>query len=294
MASGWFRVRTVAVATAAAAFGLAAILLSTSNAGSGVTCDGRSATKVGTPGNDDGRRPIIRGTNGSDVINGLGGDDTIVGRGGRDHLCGGRGIDILLGGFLDTSLGGNVNTDTEVGGGADRLFGGSDNDLLFGGGENDELFGFTGDDSLLGQKGDDVLVGGDDNDDCDQGPGSGTISECEADLSVEVSGPDHASPGRITFTFRVKNNGPSNLDGYKLNLSEDNENLACGGPQPWEGSQPEGALGSGETRTRHFTSTCTDPDPIGVERVKAKVRGGVPADDPKPNNDTDRKSTVVS
>jgi hypothetical protein len=56
----------------------------------------------------------------------------------------------------------------------------------------------------------------------------------------------------------------------------------------------EGPLRHGFARTRHFTSTCTQPDHTGLEKVKAKVRGGSPADDPKESNDTAGKSTVVS
>jgi hypothetical protein len=279
------------LAVAVSSVGLVAVLASASGAGSGATCDGRQATKVGTPGNDSGEpgeRPKIVGTNGSDVINGLGGDDVIVGHDGRDHLCGGRGGDQIYGGGF------GAVAPIESGGGADRVFGGSDDDILFGGGQNDDLFGFAGDDHLFGGKDDDALVGGDDSDDCDQNAGSGSMTECEADLSVEITGPDHAPPGQITFTFKVKNKGPSNLDSYRLNLAEDNTHLNCGGPQPWEGTHLEPALRRGDTQTEHFTSTCTDPDPTGLEKVHAKVRGGAPADDPVASNDTATKSTVVS
>jgi Ca2+-binding RTX toxin-like protein len=57
------------------------------------TCDGRTATVVGTSGNDD-----LVGTPGPDVIAGLAGSDVVAGLGGDDVLCGGSGADWLRGG----------------------------------------------------------------------------------------------------------------------------------------------------------------------------------------------------
>jgi Ca2+-binding RTX toxin-like protein len=93
------------------------------------TCDGRTATIVGTANSE-----VIDGTSGDDVIVGGGGNDAVNGRGGNDHICGGYGADRLSGGL-----------------GADRLFGGPDQiavtdegterigDQLRGGGGNDRL-----------------------------------------------------------------------------------------------------------------------------------------------------------
>jgi dipeptidyl aminopeptidase/acylaminoacyl peptidase len=74
-----------------------------------VRCDGRWATKSGTPGND-----ILAGTPGPDVIAGRGGNDVIHGLGGDDVICGGAGNDRVYGGA-----------------GTDRLFGDSGADHLF-------------------------------------------------------------------------------------------------------------------------------------------------------------------
>ena len=52
------------------------------------TCNGLTATIVGTPGPD-----TLIGTAGNDVIVGLGGDDLILGQGGNDVICGGDGDD---------------------------------------------------------------------------------------------------------------------------------------------------------------------------------------------------------
>jgi Ca2+-binding RTX toxin-like protein len=61
-------------------------------AGTGLTCQGMSATIVGTPGDD-----VIAGTAGPDVIVSLEGDDTVTAGAGDDVVCGGRGADRLNG-----------------------------------------------------------------------------------------------------------------------------------------------------------------------------------------------------
>ena len=72
------------------------------------TCDGLTATLVGTEAGDH-----LVGTAGDDVIVGLGGSDFITGLGGSDTICGGEGHDLVLGGA-----------------GNDVLIGGAGNDLL--------------------------------------------------------------------------------------------------------------------------------------------------------------------
>ena len=58
------------------------------------SCGGRTATIVGTPGND-----LLIGKRASDVIYGGGGDDLILGGpNGNDRICGGPGDDRLIGG----------------------------------------------------------------------------------------------------------------------------------------------------------------------------------------------------
>ena len=63
------------------------------------TCEGRTATIVGTPGND-----ILAGTEGTDIIAGLGGNDRISGFGGNDLICGGSGNDQMRGDDGDDSI----------------------------------------------------------------------------------------------------------------------------------------------------------------------------------------------
>jgi Ca2+-binding RTX toxin-like protein len=100
------------------------------------TCDGLTATIVGTNADDS-----ITGTPGDDVISGLGGDDTIVGGLGADRICGGTGNDTLSG-----------HGDTDV------IFGDQGDDWLDGGvGGCCDLASNTGDDVLSGGPGDDEL-----------------------------------------------------------------------------------------------------------------------------------------
>jgi Ca2+-binding RTX toxin-like protein len=61
-----------------------------------LTCFGKTATIVGTTGND-----VLLGTSGDDVIVGLAGNDYIEGRGGVDLICGGKGNDVLIGDWYD-------------------------------------------------------------------------------------------------------------------------------------------------------------------------------------------------
>src|SRR2546423_3983366 len=66
---------------------LVGLALGVSSGGAaGTTCNGLTATIVGTTGND-----TLVGTAGNDVIAALAGDDTIDGAGGNDVICGGPG-----------------------------------------------------------------------------------------------------------------------------------------------------------------------------------------------------------
>src|SRR5205807_6990972 len=71
-----------------------------------LTCRGRIATIIGTPGDD-----LIRGTPAPDVIVGLGGGDLIFGGGGNDVICGGEGDDSIDGGAGDDVIDGGAGND---------------------------------------------------------------------------------------------------------------------------------------------------------------------------------------
>jgi hypothetical protein len=122
------------------------------------SCDGRTATIVGTNGDDS-----LNGTAGPDVIVGLKGDDSINGLEGDDAICGGKGD--------DDALMGHAGNDRIFGQqGADRMDGGvlgccarpanEGNDFLSGGQGPDELHtaDFLSTESVLqGNQGNDAL-----------------------------------------------------------------------------------------------------------------------------------------
>jgi Ca2+-binding RTX toxin-like protein len=88
-------------------------------------CQGKAATKIGTP-----KRDVIKGTPKRDVIAGLGGNDLIRGLAGNDLICGGAGKDKLVGGKGKDRLLGQAGRDILIGGpGKDKLIGGPGKDL---------------------------------------------------------------------------------------------------------------------------------------------------------------------
>jgi len=129
-------------------------------------CAGRSATIVGTSGDD-----VLDGTPGSDVIVGLGGGDRISGLGGKDFLCGGSGDDTIDGG-----------------GGPDRIHGGGGSDTLDGASGGDRLYGQGGGDVLDGGAGTDVANGGSGSDGCT----AETTVQCESAAADDIW---HPQPG---------------------------------------------------------------------------------------------------
>jgi hypothetical protein len=120
-------------------------------------CAGRTATHLGTSGND-----VLVGTGADETFVGLGGNDQITGGGGNDTVCGGPGKDTVRGKS-----------------GKDRLLGEGDGDILKGGGGKDTVKGGPGRDRLAGQGGSDRLNGGPGIDRCAQGAGSGREVSCE-------------------------------------------------------------------------------------------------------------------
>jgi Fe-S cluster biogenesis protein NfuA len=104
-----------------------------------LTCDGKTATIVGT-----GAADVLKGTKSADVIVSLGGKDKINARGGNDTVCAGDGKDHVVGG-----------------------------------GGNDDEFGEAGNDHLIGNKGNDTLNGGAGTDKCLGGAGSDGTPNCE-------------------------------------------------------------------------------------------------------------------
>ncbi len=100
------------------------------------TCNGKTATIVGTTSADN-----IIGTSGNDVIQARAGDDYV--RGGDDDLCGGPGNDTVIG---DS--------------GRDKVTGGDGNDFVRGGAGNDTVDGNTGTNTVWGDSGTDWCFNG--------------------------------------------------------------------------------------------------------------------------------------
>jgi uncharacterized repeat protein (TIGR01451 family) len=119
-------------------------------------CGGRTATIVGTAGND-----TITGTDGRDVIVTFAGDDTVFALQGNDIVCTRSGADTARGGS-----------------GGDRLIGGTGPDRLAGKSGNDVLKGKGGRDVLRGRGGFDILNGGAGLDSCKGGAGRDVEKRC--------------------------------------------------------------------------------------------------------------------
>ena len=163
--------RRILVAMALTAIGLTPV---SATAQTAPTCFGKTATIVGTEGDD-----TITGTTGTDVIVALDGTDKVFGwhdpepsypyeptlPDEMDYICGGANASEGGGGDPDESLRGGYGRDRIAGGGgADLLLGGVGNDVLMGGSSQDWLYGEGGHDRLYADGGDEVyannLLGG--------------------------------------------------------------------------------------------------------------------------------------
>ncbi len=155
----------------------------------GPKCFGKTATIVGTSGNDnDNQAPAIRGTSGDDVIHSGAGHDLVFGRGGDDLICTGSGIG-------DGVRAGPGNDRVHLGSdGGDYIYGEGGNDTGFAGPGDSQLQGNGGDDVLRsgsgfqylkGGAGNDVLYGGSGRDLGDGGPGTDTCKKIEQKSNCE-------------------------------------------------------------------------------------------------------------
>lgn len=119
-----------------------------------------------------GRRNVLTGTRGDDVIVCTAGDDLVRAGAGDDVIRCGRGDDIVFAGAGDDRVFGQHGRDRLFGGpGSDRLAGESGADRLHGGPGPDRLFGGSGADLLLGSTGADAVFGGPGRDRIRGGPG---------------------------------------------------------------------------------------------------------------------------
>jgi Ca2+-binding RTX toxin-like protein len=146
----------------------------------GMACAGRTATHVGTNGND-----TIVGTSGNDVIAGFGGGDSIRSIGGADVVCAGSGNDTVRAGSGNDRVLGQGGKDLLVGQGAnDTVRGGPLRDRIKGGSGKDTLSGHGARDTIRGQGGADRLNGGPGRDLCNGGAGTDTANACEGEALI--------------------------------------------------------------------------------------------------------------
>jgi Ca2+-binding RTX toxin-like protein len=141
-------------------------------------CHGRRAMIVGTSGDD-----VLLGTPERDVIWGGDGNDTITGSLGNDLICGGPGADLLHGGRGNDIADGGAGAEDQVIGdlGDDKVIGGP--------GDADEAAGSLGIDTVSGGPGDSDFVHGDYGyDRMDGGPGKDDIASFATDVAAGQSG----------------------------------------------------------------------------------------------------------
>ena len=206
------RIAKVSIVVAA----LMAAMLATAAPASAATptCNGVTATIVGTNGNDTligtAGVDVIVGLDGRDRIYGLDGNDIICGGGSRDRIWSGRGHDIVFGGDGDDRIKADQGKDQIWGeGGDDKISGQTGADLIVGGRGDDTLSGGFGDDVLQGGKGNDEIWGADgadsiqggaDQDLCDS-PGD-LIAGCELPT---IAGPSAGDPEYTTASLSIIN-----------------------------------------------------------------------------------------
>ena len=117
-------------------------------------------------------------------------------------------------------------------------------------------------------------------DGCTQGVGQGTVSKCEADLSIDVSGPDTAGGGVITPVLTVKNKGPSPVEGYTLLVNQDNHHLQCDNVGFDDGLLQRPALGAGKSKIDSFQVDCViEGDPPRTVYLDFQLVTTSPTDD---------------
>ena len=150
--------------------------------GPGPTCEGLTATIVGTEGADS-----LAGTPGSDVIVGLGGDDVISGNAGDDVICGGDGNDeIDSGDGADLVDGGAGNDKIKTGNGDDRVNAQGGNDDIDAGNGDDVVAGGAGANKLVAGNGDDRVRAGSGDDEIEAGNGADVVTDTGGQNKIDA------------------------------------------------------------------------------------------------------------
>ena len=230
---GRIRWRPAGAVISVALLTLGAVAVSQAATGAPVVkCKGKTATIVGTPGDD----LDLGGTRHADVIVGLGGDDIIDGLGGPDTICGDGGDgggdsddgdDILFaGGKADHTR--NVLVGE---GGADTIGGGSGDDVIETSGPNADASDAAGVENHVGAgKGDDTVKGGAGDDTEKGGPGRDLLSgEGGADHLFGEAGDDNGARAGL-----LGGTGLDHLDGgggEDALFGQDDQDFLFGGDQ---------------------------------------------------------------
>jgi beta-glucanase (GH16 family) len=193
------------------------------------TCFGKSATIVGTRGDDH-----LVGTARRDVIVAGRGDDRVSARQGNDLVCGGPGLDDLF-----------------LGRGADKANGGWGADLVNGYAGDDRIKGGGGRDTLDGGEGTDLLDGGDGSDTCRLGE---NVLNCEP-VAFDWAGAewDGSHKGQ-----------PLDLTGYTKTFEDNFDSLSTitdgvTGAGPWY------APARPDTSLAHFLSPSQTPVTFSID-----------------------------
>jgi CSLREA domain-containing protein len=194
-----------------------------------VSCDGQTANRVGSPGDD-----ALTGTEGDDVFLALDGNDTIDGAGGNDLVCAGAGNDTVNGGAGNDRMLADAGDDRLSGGdGDDTDDGGAGNDTSDGGGGNDTSAGGDGNDTAVGGEGNDSSKGGEGDDRADGGAGNDTSAGDDGnDTAVGGAGNDRVS-------------GQAGKDVLKGNAGKDRLNGGAGKDKLAAGGGKDRCIGSG-------------------------------------------------
>jgi RTX calcium-binding nonapeptide repeat (4 copies) len=101
-----------------------------------------------------GRRHVIRGGSGNDVLRGTPRMDVIYGGRGNDRIYGRPGNDLIDGGLGSDRVYGGAGNDVIHGDrGNDRIYGGAGNDVIYGGPGREVIDGGRGDDRIIGEGG---------------------------------------------------------------------------------------------------------------------------------------------
>jgi hypothetical protein len=153
----------------------------------GPSCNGKSATIVGAPGNS-----TTKGTAGDDVIVDLSGNNKVnATQGGNDTVCTGDGADeVLTGGGNDWVDAGGGKNQVKSGGGDDTVKTGAGNDSINAGGGSDTVDAGDGTNKVNGAAGADNLTTGSGNDTISAGDGSDTVHAGDGKNKVTGAGGD--------------------------------------------------------------------------------------------------------